>query len=58
MNLLGALLRWVAVDISEEVAKRDREIEKLKTALSGAQVENRKLWEIIDRNRDNIDGLV
>lgn len=48
MNLLGAVLKWIAVEVSEEVKKRDREIEKLKTALEGAQAENRALWEVTD----------
>lgn len=47
MNLLQALVRWLAIELSQEIAKKDHEIAKLKTALAGAQEENRQAWQAI-----------
>lgn len=52
MNLLKALVRWVALETSQEIAQRDREIEKLRTALASAQEGNRALWDMVKRQRD------
>jgi hypothetical protein len=54
MSFQAAFIRWLAIQVNEEIKKRDREIDKLKTALAGAQEENRKLWELIEKHRDVI----
>jgi hypothetical protein len=54
MSFQAAFVRWLAIQVNEEIQARDKEIEKLKTALVGAQEENRALWGIIERHRDVI----